>query len=895
MTAARADQPDRPVPTVAPRCTYRVQLSPSFPFAAAEAMVPYLAELGVSHLYCSPILQAAPGSQHGYDVVDHSQINEELGGRAGFEGLCRTVAAHGMGILLDIVPNHMATAGRANAWWWDVLENGPASRYASHFDIDWNPPEEKLRQRVLVPVLGDHYGRVLEAGELRLCRQGGSFVVAYHDHEVPVSPRTLDELLADAARKAGSDELASLADAFGRLPHASETDRRSVAERHRDKEILRGRLEELCATRPDLAEAVDAAIERVNVDPDRLDAMLQRQNYRLAFWKVAGQELDYRRFFDIHNLVGLRTEDPAVFSDTHRLVLDLVAEGRVDGLRVDHPDGLADPEGYLDRVQRETGGAWLVVEKILGHDEDLRGWWPADGTTGYDYLNEVEGLFVDPSAEGEFDALYTAVADDPSSFESVALTSKLDVMYTTLAADVERLTALFVDACEWNRRYRDYTRVELRHALRELLAALDVYRTYVRPAGAATDEDRRVVTRALDRVRQRRPDMDQDLLELLENILLGRARGPAPAQLRQRFQQVSAAVMAKGVEDTAFYRYSRFVALNEVGGDPGRFGGSVEGFHRRNLRAAEAWPRTLLATSTHDTKRSEDVRARLAVLSEIPAEWTAAVARWRAHNGRHRRNGLPDGRAEYLLYQALVGAHPLPVDRAWAYMEKAAREAKIHTSWTEPDPAYEESLRCFVHNACADDEFTADLAGFAERIAGPGRTNSLAQTVLKLTSPGVPDIYRGNESWDLSLVDPDNRRPIDPDGLKALLDAAVQSGPEEALARAAAGLPKMLVVHRALEVRRQLADCFGPGSSYLPLVAEGAAAPHLVSYARGGRVIVAVPRLVVGLERRGGWHDARLDLPPGDWVDRMTGDHHAGVTGVGQLLGRFPVALLVKQ
>ena len=876
-----------------PGATYRVQLHAGFGFADAAAVVPYLAELGVTHLYCSPILQAAPGSSHGYDVVDHGRLAEELGGEPAFEVLTRALGDHGMGLVVDIVPNHMATAGRANAWWWDVLENGPSSRYASHFDIDWDPPEAKLRQKVLVPVLGDHYGRVLDRGEVRLRRHGGAFIVSYFEHEVPVSPRTLDELLADAAAEVGSHELAVLAEAFGQLPHAGATDRAGVTRRHGDKEVLRSRLAELCDSRPDVGLAVDAAVERVNQDPDRFDVLLQRQNYRLAYWRVASEELDYRRFFDIPGLIGVRAEDEDVFADSHALLSRLVRDGRVQGLRVDHPDGLRDPQRYLEMLRDATGGAWVVVEKILEGQEALRESWPAAGTTGYDFLNVVGGLFVDGSAQEALSELYRHFAGDHSSFAATALRARLEVMDTALRADIERLTELFVEAAAWDRRFRDYTRAQLRQALKEALASLDVYRTYVRPWGASTEEDRRAVTRALERVRERRPDIDDELLALLERILLGRTRGPAQAELCSRFQQVSGPVMAKGVEDTAFYRYCRLVSLNEVGGDPGRFAVDVDDFHAHNTRAAERWPATLLTTSTHDTKRSEDVRIRVAMLSEIPGDWAAAVERWRSLTQRHKIGGLPDARTEYLLYQTLVGAHPIDTARATAYLEKAVREAKTHTSWTDADEAYEEAVRSFTEAILADGAFREELEGLVGRLLGPARTASLAQTLLRLTSPGVPDTYQGTEVWDLSLVDPDNRRPVDYSRLEKLLGDARSATAEEALARSDDGLPKLLVAHRALALRRARPGAFAPGASYRPLRATGPAARHVVAYGRGDAVVTVVPRLTLTLAEGAGWGDTALELPDGEWTDQLTGARWNGAAVVvGELLGRFPVALL---
>ncbi|MHB1911328.1 MAG: malto-oligosyltrehalose synthase, partial [Acidimicrobiales bacterium] len=525
----------------APGATYRVQLHAGFGFDDAAGLADYLAELGVTHLYCSPVLQAAPGSTHGYDVVDHSRLSPELGGPEAFDRLVAEMSRRGLGLVVDIVPNHMATAGRANAWWWDVLEDGPSSLYAGYFDIDWDPPEAKLRQRVLVPILGDHYGRVLDRGELRLCRRDADFSVAYFGHEVPLSPRTLDELLADAARSAGAaaQALAALASGFGGLPLASATDRASMAERHRDKHRLAQALADLLGEGPDAARAVDDVLARVNADPDRLDALLQRQNYRLAHWRVAGQELDYRRFFDVPGLIGLRVERPAVFEDSHRLILELVVSGRVSGLRVDHPDGLRDPADYLRRLSGASGRAWVVVEKILGGDENLPGDWAVAGTTGYEFLNLAGGLFIDPAGEMAMTELYRDATGDAGSFEETALVAKREIMANSLAADVERLTAAFVDVCETRRRFRDFTRPELRDCLREALAAMPVYRTYVVAGGRAGSEDARRIRTALEAARSRRSDLDPELFDLLEGILLGRHRTPVDIELAQRFQQLS--------------------------------------------------------------------------------------------------------------------------------------------------------------------------------------------------------------------------------------------------------------------------------------------------------------------------------------------------------------------
>jgi (1->4)-alpha-D-glucan 1-alpha-D-glucosylmutase len=891
MPSPRPDRDPRPR-----AATYRVQLNAGFTFDDAAAIAGYLAALGVSHLYCSPILQAAAGSTHGYDVVDPGRLNAELGGAPGYRRLTERLDQAGLGQVLDIVPNHVALAGRANAWWWDVLENGPSSRYASYFDIDWDPPERKLTATVLMPVLGDQYGRVLEAGELVVARQGGSFAVRYFDHEAPISPRTLGALLTKAAARAGSEELESLAVAFSRLPHGRRTDRDAVVERHRDKEVLRARLAELCATNPQVAAAVDAEVEALNRDPDALDDLLGQQNYRLAYWRTAAEELSYRRFFDIESLAGLREEDEAVFADAHRLILRLVAGGTVDGLRVDHVDGLADPEGYLARLRDATGGGYVVVEKILEDDEELPRSWPTAGTTGYEFLNHVNQLFVDSRHEAAMRACYTRFTGQAQDYDEVVYAAKVQIMREDLAAELERLTALLADVCERHRRHRDYTRRELRDALRELIAAFPVYRTYPRAGHPVTAADRAHVATAVAAARRRLPDLDAELTGFIGELLTGRYPGEAETGFAVRFAQVSAPVMAKGVEDTAFYRYQPLVSLNEVGGDPGRFGRPVADFHHAMAGAARRWPQAMLTLSTHDTKRSSDVRARISLLSELPGEWERAVGRWAERNRRHARGGWPDRNTEYLLYQTLVGAWPIDPGRAGAFLQKAAKEAKVHTSWIDPDAGYDDALSAFVTAVLADRGFVADLEAFlAEyRLVERGRVNSLAQTALLLTCPGVPDLYQGTELWDLSLVDPDNRRAVDYRERRRVLDLVADGGPEEALARSDEGGPKLWLIHRVLGHRRGQPGAYGPGSGYEPLHVRGPGARHAVAFARTGGLAVIVPRLVAGLDEA--WTGTTVDLPDGDWVDVLTGEKaDGGRVGVAALLRRFPLAVLGRQ
>ncbi len=893
--------PSNAAAEVAPRATYRVQLHAGFGFDDVAAIAGYLADLGVSHVYCSPYLQAAAGSTHGYDVVDHHRLNVELGGTEAFARMTQALAARGLSQVADIVPNHMAAVGRENPWWWDVLENGPSSQWADAFDIDWSGAAETAGNRVLLPILGDHYGRLLEAGQLRLARQGSAFEVRYFDHAVPISPRTLDALLTRAAARSGSEELATLATALGRLPPATATDRRSVRERHRDKEVLGGLLRRLLEEQPAVAAAVDDVVDATNADPDALDALIARQNYRLAHWRVAAEELDYRRFFDISTLVGLRMELPHVFDETHELILGLVASGAVTGLRIDHPDGLRDPEGYLRRLFEASGGAWVAVEKILEPGEELPPTWPVAGTTGYDFLNLVGGLFVDPSGEKPLTELHARFAGAPESYADVVREKKHQVMQEALAADVRRVVDLVVTACDRHRRFRDYTRPELAAAVTELVACFPVYRTYLRAGQPATDVDVARLATAVDEARSRRPDLDPDLFDFLADVLTLRVPGEAEEELAIRFQQLTAPVMAKGAEDTAFYCWRRLVSLNEVGGDPGRFGTSVEEFHRWNRRAAEAWPSSLLGLATHDTKRSADVRARIGLLSEIPDQWALAVRRWSAMNATHKVDGLPDRGAEYLLYQTLVGAWPLPVDRAVAYMDKAAREAKEHTSWTRPDPDYDEALAAFVEAVVADPGFTADLAAFMAQLVGPAQVTSLAQVLLATTAPGVPDIYQGSELWDLSLVDPDNRRPVDYALRRRLLDEVAWRGPGEVWPPPPGdeGTAKTWLIRHALDVRRSHASAFVAGSSYEALAVDGEKADHVVAFCRNGQVAVVVPRLVVGLGLSGplsaasSWGDTTVTLPPGRWADALGGAVvDGGSVALEPLLARFPVALL---
>ncbi|MCO6437335.1 MAG: malto-oligosyltrehalose synthase [Phycisphaerae bacterium] len=872
--------------------TYRVQLQPGFDFNAAASVVDYLAGIGISHLYCSPCLQAAPGSTHGYDVVDPTSVSAELGGTAGFTRLCDALHRAGMGLILDVVPNHMAISGRANAWWWDVLENGPSSLYARHFDVDWDPPESKFRNLILVPILGDRYGKVLESGELALHREGGHFYLRYYEHELPIGPRSLEDVLNAAAMRAPSDELSFLAGAFGRLPQATRTDFSSAGRRHRDKAVLARLLERLCTAQPAVAEAIDAVLSEWQRLPAAMDALLKRQNYRLAFWRNAEREMGYRRFFDINSLIALRVEDENVFHDTHGLILHWVREGKVDGLRIDHVDGLRNPGHYLRRLREAAPKAWVVVEKILQPDELLPADWPVAGTTGYDFLAAVNGLFVHPQARTRLTEFYVEFTEESTDFAEVVHDRKELILSTSLGADVNRLTSLLLRISGSRPVSQDFTRHELHEALREVVAGFPVYRTYIVPdRGSPAEGDSAIIQTTITTAKQRREDLDARLFSFLEDLLLLRLTGRRETEFVQRFQQLCAPTIAKGVEDTAFYDFNRFVALNEVGGEPDHFATSLATFHEGNARRQVRWPESMLTTSTHDTKRSEDVRARLAVLSEMPDDWCAAVERWSTINEPLKTNGYPDRNTEYLLYQTLVGAWPIELERLSAYALKAAREAKRHTSWTDQNAEYEEALGRFVEGILGNEPFVRDLEAFVEPLVVPGRINALAQVLVKLTAPGVPDTYQGTELWDLSLVDPDNRRPVDFDRRRALLAESADKGLTLDQIAEESGTVKLELIRRALAVRQRLPLSFGPEGSYEPLLAEGRRSDHVVAFIRGGEVITVVPRWWPTLPRR--WENTTLTIPPGRWHNELTAEEtNEGARSMESLLKRFPVALL---
>ncbi|MBX6330380.1 MAG: malto-oligosyltrehalose synthase [Gemmatimonadaceae bacterium] len=931
------------------RATYRMQVNREVPLARARAAVPYLARLGISHLYLSPVLSSRPGSSHGYDVVDPTRLDPELGTDDDWAALVAALHAHGMGLLLDIVPNHMGV-GQDNPFWDDLFANGPASPYAAWFDIDWREPRTGAQGRVLMPILGDRLGAVLARGEIGLRFDAGRLRVHYFDHSFPLDPATLPHVLAPAAdvlRAAPAtahegDTLAALLRAMRLLPSRRTAAPERVARRRRDGPELLRRLEQLYEGSGPARDTLDLAAHAFATGAEgarRMRALLDAQVYALVFWRRAAEEINYRRFFDINELVALRMEDPAVFAATHRRVIRWVREGRADALRVDHIDGLRDPQAYLERLRRAvtpSPGARgadapvaLFVEKVLSGDERLRADWPVQGTTGYELLNALEAIFIAPAGYEAIEDFYRhliGVRHHPLRFADVAYRAKVHVLRTSLAADVRRLARLLAPVAARDPRTADLARSALAEAIIELIAALPVYRTYIVPRNERVDpEDRRVVDRALAAARER-GGADPAALALLTDVLLLHDAGALPAEERtararvvQLFQQTSGPAAAKGVEDTALYRYAPLASLDEVGGTPDRpLAHAVERLHAANAERAARWPASLLTVSTHDTKRSADVRARLDVLSELPDAWSAAVTAWRARmrSARTRVRGrlAPDAHTEYLAYQTIVGIWPLEppdhaaraalLERVREHMRKAMREAKARTSWTDPDAAVERALDAYLDALFAErSPVLDDVARFAARIARPGLWNALARTLVYTTAPGTPDVYQGDELWNFTLVDPDNRHPVDFEARARALDTlrgetlgALAAHPED-------GRLKLYVLHRTLAARRAHPALFAAGT-YEPVRAVGARSAHVVAFVRryGAQyALTVVPRFTVALGAGAPvgavWEETRLDAPEtlgvGVWR-RCIGDGEIhGTLRLGDLLRDAPVELLL--
>ena len=855
----------------------------------------YLKELGVSHVYSSPYLQAAPGSMHGYNVVDHESVNEELGGERGHRRFCEKLKELELGQILDIVPNHMAT-GPENRSWWDVLENGPSSRYSTWFDIDWHSSEVKLQNKILIPVLGDQYGRVLSANELQIEQECGQFRLRYFDDQFPLSPRSLAIPLSKASYLARNANLGFIADSLYRLPAPEPQEAELVISRHRDKTVIFELLLRLCEEQPQISDAIAKVVDELNRDHDALDEVLNLQHYRLAYWRTADQELGYRRFFDVNTLIGLRVERADVFDATHRRIFEWLKEGVLDGVRVDHPDGLRDPQQYFERLRLRAPDAWIIAEKILQPGETIRTDWPIEGSSGYDFLNVCNGLLVHRPGLERLTETYRQFIGETVEFEPLARNLKLNVEREALGSDVNRMTSIFVEVCENNRDRRDYTRAEIRRAVREIASCFSVYRTYVVPArDQITDEDRREIDKAVAEAKATRPDLDPALMDFIGDVLALRARGPLESEFLLRFQQFTSPVMAKGLEDTAFYCYNRMIGLNEVGGSPERSGVSLTEFHDYCVTLQRDHPYNMNTLATHDTKRGDDMRARLAVLTEIPDRWRETVHRWSQQNTQFKAANFPDRNTEYFLYQTIVGAWPIDADRLTAYMEKAAREAKQQTSWTQQNKEFEDALKNFIEFILGSQEFVAEVEGFVGQLLLPGRINSLAQTLMKLTAPGVPDTYQGGELWDLRVVDPDNRAPVDYATRQSMLvELKAGISAEEIMQRMDSGLPKLWVTHRVLQLRQEKPEWFGKCAGYAPLQASGPRADHVIAYLRGENVIACVPRWNAILA--GDWSATTIDLPAGRWKNELTGEEgNGGSMQVESLLQRFPVALLTRQ
>jgi (1->4)-alpha-D-glucan 1-alpha-D-glucosylmutase len=950
-----------PAPPV-PAATYRLQFNASFTFEDATAIVGYLDRLGVTHCYASSYLAAVPGSTHGYDVADPTRLNPEVGDRASFDTWVRALRARRMGHILDLVPNHMGIAQSANPWWQDVLENGPSSRYASYFDIDWHPLKPELENKVLLPILGDSYGAVLERQHLTLQYINGAFSVGYFGTVLPISPGTYDRILAlDSERlleeigdsEAGIEFL-SILTAIRHLPGRNAQSRTERSERSREKEVIKRRLAQLTSTSPLVLAHIEHAVATLNGvagSPrsfDRLDELLSAQPYRLAYWRVAAEEINYRRFFDINELAALRMEDPDVFQHAHAFAFELLRDGCIDGLRIDHVDGLYDPGDYLERLQARARDVrpdlfadgsrlYLVVEKILGLDESLPP-WPVAGTTGYEFTAMVNGLFVDPSNERPMNEAFERFTRLRAPFREFAYRGKQLILRMSMSSELNVLGHALNRFSEQNRSYRDFTLNLLTYAMREIIASFPVYRTYVngREEGVST-HDRRYIEYAVREAKRRNPRHPTVVFDFIRDLLLKQADIPEDARDKHlrfvgKFQQVTSPVTAKGIEDTALYAYNRLVSLNDVGCEPDTFGVEPDALHAWLRHRAARWPHGLSASSTHDTKRSEDVRARINVLSEIPDEWRAAAGRWARINRRARvmldGESYPSRNEEYLLYQTLLGTWPANetsddeqreyTERMVSYMLKTMREAKVYTSWLNPSEPHEEAMARFVRTVVSpqNEAFRRDFRELALRVARCGIYNSLAQLAIKIGAPGVPDFYQGTEVWDFSLVDPDNRRPVNYVKRAALLDTLPDTAiTDEQLAASVLAQPhddrlKLFATTMMLRSRREHQDIFH--GDYQPLTAGGARAAHVFAFARtlGTRhAIVAVPRLVATLSPQGEppvgertWCDTRVAAPPGAprcYRQVFTGacvpvveDGNGPSMRAADLFSTFPVAFL---
>jgi (1->4)-alpha-D-glucan 1-alpha-D-glucosylmutase len=965
-----------------PVSTYRLQFNRAFTFRNAQAIAEYLNTLGISDCYASSYLTAVPGSPHGYDVTDPTRLNPDIGSEEDYWGWIDTLRQLRMGHVLDVVPNHMGIAKSANPWWLDVLENGPSSRFARFFDIQWQPVKDELADKVLIPILGDQYGAVLERQELTLAFRDGAFFIEYYNDVLPIAPDTYSRILASALERwldahpgDAADELQIILTASENLPPRGSRDAASIALRAREKEVIKRRLAALTDSSPEVRTLIDGCVARFNGahgQPrsfDALDDLLNLQSYRLAHWRVASEEINYRRFFDVNQLAALRMEDPDVFDEVHRFVFDLVRRGGPTGIRIDHVDGLYAPGEYLSRLQASLnhasaeGGSgaaasappgsepaaarhfYVVVEKILSIGEHLPTEWPIHGTTGYEFAVTINSLFVDRRSEQALDDIYRRFRRERRerlSFADLAYRSKKRILHETMSGDINSLGHQLNRFSETNRHFRDFTLYNLISTLKEVIACFPVYRTYVAPGQPVSQHDRRYIAEAVETAKRRAADVTPLVFDFIRQLLLQETPVETPEQQEQRasfigkFQQITSPVAAKGIEDTALYIYNRLLSLNEVGGDPTQFGLEPAAVHAWLANRQRDWPLAISATATHDTKRGEDLRARLNVLSEIPGAWKVAVGKWRRVNRRLKTEVhgtlAPDPNEEYFFYQTLVGAWPFDADddeqlaklreRVTAYMTKAMREAKVHTSWLNPDVEYEDAVLRFVArmlNRHRSNPFLESFLPFQTRVAELGIYNSLAQLAIKLAAPGIPDFYQGTELWDLNLVDPDNRRPVDYrhrrnvlTGLQTCQSPAADCA-SELLRHRTDGRVKMFVTTRGLAARARWRSLFERGD-YLPIETAGTYRESVFAFARrhgGAACITAVPRLLasvlgnsvdppVGSEI---WGDTRIDLPEagdgafaGPFVNVFTGET-IEISGTalpaGRVFERFPVAILV--
>ncbi len=937
-----------------PGATYRLQMHKGFTFADAASILPYLEKLGITDAYLSPIFEARPGSMHGYDVARHDCLNPELGGEQGFGGLTEALRARKMGLLLDTVPNHMGV-GNQSVWWQDVLENGRASEFSGYFDIDWEPLKPDMQNRLLLPILGKQYGEALEDGEFQVAFEGGRAVLRYFDHVQPLAPRPLPMLFPQERDEEWgvTPKFRALLEELKTLPPHESTDAGTVAGRRARLRELKPRLQAMLSD-PALQPALERAAEAINGTPgdprsyDALHDLLNAQPYRLAYWRTSSEQINYRRFFDVNDLVGLRMENPEVFARTHTLIRKMLADGDVTGLRIDHCDGMFNPRVYLERLQQlcaaarcfgpaisdddpsgieqsvldaTRGSDWAtlplycVVEKILEPGETLPRVWAVQGTSGYDFVHFANQFFIQPANKARFDAIYSEFIGGRVSPARVIYESKRNVMLSSLSSELQVLANLLSHLARADRRVRDFTDALLETALRETIACFPIYRTYIDERGEYSDEDKRTIRTAIRAAKRRNPGVDASAFDYLQRVLLLEARpdgDEAQIYFALKFQQLTGPVMAKGVEDTSFYVYFRFLSSNEVGSAMEAFGLKPETLHKANAERLRNTPHAMLTTSTHDTKRSEDVRNRLNVLSEMPGEWEQIVKQWAAENAGCKtelEDGAvaPDANEEYLIYQTIVGAWPwLKVDqegfagRVKEYLAKALSEGKVNVSWINPRPEYTEAVQGFVDKVLARPEFLARLDELLASVRVHGAVNSLAQMVLKATSPGVPDFYQGTDMWDLSLVDPDNRRPVDyAHRVEALEVFTKPDAHKDVLGNLEDGRVKLFTMQRVLAVRNARRAVFD-GGAYTPV--EVSNPEHAFAYLRGDGVLVVIPRftwtLVEGkpeIPLGSFWKGLHVEVPAGRWVNAFTGAAaEGGRLELAEILAEFPVAVLTR-